>query len=142
MLGSVGVYVLCDDLGDGTVSDQLLQSLVDVVGYLAVLCECDRIVLAYVLAVKYHKTVVSLDECFCRLVVDYDAVDLIGEQSCNCVGACGECLNVIFAEATVFNGIGGVGVAGGADLAADLDVLARFDLCKDVVGRGNVAVFG
>ena len=58
------------------------------------------------------------------------------------VVACGECLNVIFAEATVFNGIGGVDVAGGADLAADLDVLARFDLCKDVVGRGDVAVFG
>lgn len=91
--------------------------------------------------VVYLSAVVCFNECLCGLIVDDDAVDFAAGESCNGVSTLGECLNMILAEAAVLDGIGSIGVAGGCDLAADLDVLALLDLCNDVVSAGDIGIF-
>ena len=124
----LGLDVGADDLLNGAVLQQLFQSAVDlVVQSLVVVAHLKAVLFLSVDGGENLQALVLGDEGLGGAVVDDDGVALAGDQSLNGVSALVEAGHVVLAEV-----VGGVDVAGGILLHADLDLGA-----VEVVNRGD-----
>ena len=112
--------VFVEDLLNRTVSNELLESLVDFFLQLGVaLLHCNGIIFNGILSVEDHEVGIGVgfNKSLCGSAVEDDAVDLVGLESFNSVG--GLCIGVYSAETFVSDIPGSIEESGGAGLGAD-----------------------